>query len=123
MDQTIADILANPDRWIGGELINFMDITAWPRDRDGNKIPEANLGGWPMRATITAVQMEDPTIFLVIGKGLNGRDFACNGPIDLLAVATAPHFPGRPGENVLRPGEVILHGAQGHEWHLIPKEA
>lgn len=113
----IAALLATPDRWIGGRLVNYLDVETWPRDRYGRLLDEADLGGWPMRGTIIGIEVEAGTHLCVRAEEPGGRVVACNGPLETLCVTDAPRFP------CTALGEIALAGDRNHEWHLIPKES
>jgi len=109
MHAALAAILAEPERWIGGTLVNYFRTPHWPRDRDGSKLSFAEAGFTTTR--ITGIQLEDDIYFTIIGER-----FACNGPIERLTVTESPRFPSS------KPGELALAGEALHEWHLIPQE-
>jgi hypothetical protein len=121
MDQTLKDMLKNPDRWIGGEIHNYGHVPKVipPNDRDA-MLAEP---GYPRMARIQLVQLEDhEEYFAVIGETMDkGPSFGCNGRAEEIRVTDRPTFPcARPGElAIVGP---LVNGVR-HEWHLIPKEA
>ena len=100
MDDVMKDMLAEPDRWIGGELVNFGVLV--------KLAPEEEF--WPMRTRIRLVQLEDLKRFTVIGE-----KFSCNGELAFLKVASHPRFPAT------QPGEIVFQGEAHHEWHVVPR--
>ena len=120
MDDTVAAILANPDQWKGGTLVNYGLIdSSWPTKLKAAMLQEE---GYPRRARIDMIQLEEGRYFSVIGTALDGRaDFACLEDIAVLKVNPKPQFPADEA------GEIVFRGRAGnvrtrwHEWHLIPK--
>jgi hypothetical protein len=123
MDETVKAILAEPDRFLGGTLLDFGQAmpSRWllneALSRPGRPVyftPEELRREWPKRTTIHLIQLEELRYFAVIGEG-----FGCNGDIAILRTpdprrSEGPRFP------CTDPGEIALLGDNGHEWHLVP---